>query len=159
MVVHAPAVHYHQVQVHQSGQGNRERDQVLDSDPDQFPVVVHSHRVMVEREEAVDPVDMQVHQIDPAVALVVAQVEVVDLVALAVQEALADLAAVDVAVDRGKPAGHLDAEVKAVKQIAHRNRAKLVAKRSITYAHQRLAALLFHAEMVQPSSECDVAPR
>ena len=135
-------VHDHQDLVRQFAQANLERVLVLDNDLDQFPVVDHSRPAMA---ELVEVARMPGEEVDLAEAVLL--VEQVDLQA-ADQVAQAD----QVVAQEALPvlAVLLVVAVKlAVNLIANKNHERLVAKRSITYAHQLLVAQLFREAMAR----------
>ena len=135
-------VHDHQDLVRQFAQANLERVLVLDNDLDQFPVVDHSRPAMA---ELVEVARMPGEEVDQAEAVLL--VEQVDLQA-ADQVAQAD----QVVAQEALPvlAVLLVVAVKlAVNLIANKNHERLVAKRSITYAHQLLVAQLFREAMAR----------
>lgn len=116
-------------------QGNQVRAQVLDNDRDRYQAADHSHHVMVAVEQVdqvVDiPVAAQLLEVDQAAA-------VLQPAAAAVVQA-AQLQEVAL-VERARLVAHLVEVVPKVAKLANRNLGRLVAKRSITYAHQLLVA-------------------
>lgn len=116
-------------------QGNQVRAQVLDNDRDRYQAADHSHHVMVAVEQVdqvVDiPVAAQLQEVDQAAA-------VLQPAAAAVVQA-AQLQEVAL-VERARLVAHLVEVVPKVAKLANRNLGRLVAKRSITYAHQLLVA-------------------
>lgn len=152
----ALVVRAHLEQVRQSVQDNQVLDLVLGNALVQFLAVGHFLREMV-----VAPVEVADQVVMPelpglavpVVGMAVGQdeVEVADQADRADRAVRADQEALVVAVDLDKLAELSVVAVKvAVKQIANRSLERHVAKRSITYAHQHLAAQLFHVVMVLP---------
>lgn len=117
-------------------QGNQVRAQVLDNDRDRYQAADHSHHVMVAVEQVDQVVDIpvavaQVREVDQAAAVLL------PAAAAVVQAAqLREVAP----VERARLVAHLVAVAPKVARLANRNLGRLVAKRSITYAHQLLVA-------------------
>ena len=116
-------------------QGNQVRAQVLDNDRDRYQAADHSHHVMVAVEQVDQVVDIPV----AAQLLEVDQAAAVLLPAAAAVVQAAQLREV-APVERARLAAHLVEVVPKVAKLANRNLGRLVAKRSITYAHQLLVA-------------------